>query len=111
MSVIRSINLAVAFLLELCMLAALGYWGFTAVEGWPGIVLGLAAPLLAAVVWGIFLAPRAARPLTRPLTFWLKVAVFGVAAAALAAAGRPDLAAGLALAVALNMLMLHLWRL
>jgi hypothetical protein len=110
MSVMRAINLAAAFLLELCMLAALGYWGFTAVQGWPRIVPGLAAPVLAAVVWGLFLAPKAARPLAEPLTFWLKVAVFGLAAAALAAAGRPGLAAGFALAVALNMLLLRLWR-
>jgi hypothetical protein len=110
MSVIRSINLAVAFLLELCMLAALGYWGFTAVQGWPRIVLGLAAPLLAAVVWGIFLAPKAARPLDAALTFWLKGAMLGLGAAALALAGRPELAAGLALAVTINMLLIRLWR-
>ena len=92
------------------MLAALGYWGFTAVRGWPRIVLGLAVPILAAVVWGMFLAPKAARPLTGPGKFWLEVAIFGLAVAALAAAGRPRLAAGFALAVALNMLMLHFWR-
>jgi hypothetical protein len=110
MTAIRSINLAAAFLLELCMLAALGYWGFSAVQGWPRFALGLAAPLLAAVLWGMFLAPRAARPLDATLTFWLKGAVLGLGAAALAAAGRPRLAAGFALAVALNMLLLWLWR-
>jgi hypothetical protein len=110
MSVIRSINLAAAFLLELCMLAALGYWGFTAVSGWPRIALGLAAPLLAAVVWGIFLAPRASRPLDASLTFWLKGALLGLGAAAPAAAGRQWLAAVFALAVELNLVLLWLWR-
>lgn len=110
MFIVQSINLAAAFLLELCMLAALGYWGFTTVQGWPRIVLGVAAPVLAAVVWGIFLAPKAARPLDPSLTFWLKAAILGLGAVALAAAGRPRLAVGFALAVAINMLLLWLWR-
>jgi hypothetical protein len=29
MEVLKNINLALMFVLELCMLAALGYWGFT----------------------------------------------------------------------------------
>jgi hypothetical protein len=110
MSVMRGINLAAAFLLELCMLAALGYWGFTAVRGWPRFALGLAVPVVAAGIWGMFLAPKASRPLDATLTFWLKAAMLGLGAAALAAAGRPRLAAGFALAVALNMLLLWLWR-
>jgi hypothetical protein len=47
---LRSANLALAFVLELCLLAAVGYWGFhvqasTALQ----IVLGIGAPLLVAV--------------------------------------------------------------
>lgn len=33
MEILKNINLALAFLLELCMLAALGYWGFTPDQG------------------------------------------------------------------------------
>src|SRR5689334_23481657 len=63
MNTLHAANLGLRFLLELCMLAALGYWGFQAGDG-PvlKIVLGLGAPLLAAVVWGLFIAPRAIRP-------------------------------------------------
>jgi hypothetical protein len=47
----KSINLLVRFLLELSMLAALGYWGFTMHTGVLNKVLfGLGAPLLAAVI-------------------------------------------------------------
>lgn len=92
------------------MLAALGYWGFTTIQGWPRIVLGLAAPLLAAVVWGIFLAPKAARPLDPSLTFWLKGAMLGLGVVALVMANRPKLAVGFAGAVVINMLLLWLWR-
>ncbi|HKO84627.1 MAG TPA: YrdB family protein [Actinomycetota bacterium] len=51
-------NLTVAFLLELCALAALGYWGFRTASG-PAAkaALGIGAPLLAAVLWGLFAAP------------------------------------------------------
>jgi hypothetical protein len=51
-------NLTVAFLLELCALAALGYWGLRAASG-PAAkaALGIGAPLLAAVLWGLFAAP------------------------------------------------------
>ena len=51
-------NLTVAFLLELCALAALGYWGLRTASG-PATkaALGIGAPLLAAVLWGLFAAP------------------------------------------------------
>jgi len=58
---LKSANLALAFLLELCMLAALGYWGFiTGESSVSRISLGLGAPLLAAIIWGTFLSPKAA---------------------------------------------------
>ena len=52
-------NLALRFFLEVAALVALSYWGFQAgsndVAHW---VLGIGAPLLAAVVWGLFIAPK-----------------------------------------------------
>lgn len=55
---LKSANLLVRFLLELCALVALAYWGFHT-EGALAIRLGLGivAPLLAALVWGTFVAP------------------------------------------------------
>ena len=64
MELLKNINLALAFLLELCMLAALGYWGFTLDQGLAiRVGAGLGVPLLAAVIWGVLMAPRAAIPL------------------------------------------------
>ena len=55
----KAANLALRFLLEVSALVALGYWGFHAGDGdathW---ILGIGAPLVAAVVWGLFVAPR-----------------------------------------------------
>ena len=50
MSGLRGVTLAVRFVCELAMLAALGYWGFTVGDGLGAWVLGVGAPLLAAVV-------------------------------------------------------------
>ncbi len=51
--------LAVAFLSELAMLAALAFLGNAIGNGRAAsVALAVALPLLAAVVWGIFLAPQ-----------------------------------------------------
>ncbi|HLO32795.1 MAG TPA: YrdB family protein, partial [Anaerolineales bacterium] len=64
MNILKSLNLLVRFLLELCMLAALGYWGFKTQSGWVmKIIIGIGLPILIAVIWGLFLAPRATYPL------------------------------------------------
>ncbi len=49
----------VAFLCEIVAFIALAVWGFTA---WPfpwNIVLGLAAPIAAILLWALFVSPRA----------------------------------------------------
>lgn len=93
MIVIQSALLLLVFLLELAGLAAYGYWGFHADRGVAvKIALGIGVPLLVAVFWGIFLAPKASVPVPFALRLILKTIVFGLAAAALYAAGRGKLA-------------------
>ena len=61
---LRSVNLVVRLLCELALLVALAVWGFHAGSGLAGdLVLGLGAPLLAAVVWGLWVAPASRRRL------------------------------------------------
>ncbi len=95
----------VAFLSELGALAALAYWGIAVPDTAPLKVLaGAGLPLLAAVLWGMFAAPRA--PVRRtPLVVATKVLVYGGATAALAATDHPVLAAVLALAGLLGSLL------
>ena len=110
MAILRGANLALAFLLELCALAALGYWGFHTGRGTLAkLGLGLGAPLLAAVVWGLFVAPKAAVVVPRAVHLALEVAVFGLAALALYAAGQPRLALVFALVVVLNRVLIAVW--
>ena len=101
-------NLALAFLLELCALAALGYW-----EMWVGggpvskTALGIGAPLFAAILWGLFAAPRA--PVSVPLLgLGVKVIVFGSAVAALYTTGHRGLAIAFAFAVLVNSVLVRL---
>jgi hypothetical protein len=101
-------NLALAFLLELCALAALGYWGVR-VGGGPvtKVALGLGAPLLAAILWGLFAAPRA--PVSVPLVgLGVKLLVFGSAALALYATGHRILAIAFAVLVVVNSVLVRL---
>lgn len=110
LQVVQGANLALAFLLELCMLASFAYWGFRAGDGMGAkVALGLGAPLLAAIVWGIFLAPRAAVPLSQPLHLLLEAAVFLMASLALYASGHPTLAWVFFLAVVLNQALVFAW--
>ena len=80
---------AVRFLAELASLAALVTWGVHGVGGALGWVLGIAAPVLFAAVWGAFLAPRAPRRLHDPARLVAEVVLFGLAAIALFAADLP----------------------
>jgi len=92
--VFESLTLLVRFLLELAMLGALGYWGFktgdSALATW---ALGLGAPLAAAVVWGMFIAPKSTFEVPAPVWIGLQVVLFGAAAVALATVAPDQLAA------------------
>jgi hypothetical protein len=110
MTAARSATLALKFALELCMLAALAYWGAQAGGSTLGdVVLAIAAPAVAAIVWGLYAAPNAARRLPRARRVALELCVFAVAAVALAAAGAPLLAAIFAALVALDTVLLLRW--
>jgi hypothetical protein len=63
---LRGVTLTVRFLCELAMLAALAYWGFTVGDGAGAWVLGIGAPLMAAIIWGAWVAPKARWPVPIP---------------------------------------------
>jgi hypothetical protein len=111
MEVIKAANLTLRFVLELCALAALAYWGYQTGTG-PGQKIGLAigAPLLMAVVWALVVSPKAVLALPAPVPLLLGVALLGLAALALAAAGRPTLAIGFGVIVVLNAVLMAIWR-
>jgi Protein of unknown function (DUF2568) len=85
-------NHGLRFLLELAALGSLAYWGFAENDGLAQWLLGLGLPLLAAAVWGRFVAPKASHPTTDPQRLLLELLVFGAGVVALAAADEVTLA-------------------
>lgn len=110
LNALKLANLGLAFGLELCMLAALAYWGATTGNSLVAkVALGIGAPLVAAVVWGLFMAPRAAFTLSPRAHTALFVVIFGLAAVALGSAGLPMLAVIFAVVSALNYGVALVW--
>jgi len=106
MTLAKDANAAVRFVLELCALAALAYWGFRATDGVLQWVLGIGAPLAFALAWGALVAPKAPYRLADPARLVLEAVVFVLAAAALAQAGQPELAGVFVVVVALNIVLM-----
>ena len=92
-STLKNVNLVLSFLLELGLLAAFAVWGIHIGQTQTAkILLGGGAPLLVAIFWGVFMAPRSTMKVQKPLYPIFKVILFCLAVIALAAAGRPNLA-------------------
>ena len=110
-TVLKPINLALTFFLELAMLAAFGYWGFQIGEaGLAKAGLGIGIPLLVAVMWGIFMAPSSSRRLQGAAHLALKLALFGLAVAALIVAGNRALGIVFGVVFVINTILLYVWQ-
>jgi hydrogenase/urease accessory protein HupE len=103
MGALRAANLTLRFLLELCALAAVAYWGSRVSDSTAvNVALAVAAPLALATYWGVVLSPKAKNRPDPPLRTVLELGALGLAVAALATAGEPVLAAILAVTAVLN---------
>ena len=107
----KVLNLALSFLIELVMLWSIGLWGFqmgtSPVLKW---LLALGLPLMVAVFWGMFMAPRALYPLSDGVHLFMQIVLFGLAALALIFAGKVQLGTGFAVVVAVNLALAALWK-
>lgn len=84
----KSAVLAVRFLTELALLAVLVILGVQASIALAGrIAIAVGGPVVAAIFWGIAIAPRARRRLPDPLRIAVEVVLFGAAAVGLAVEG------------------------
>ena len=111
MDLLKGLNLLVRFLLELCLLAAVGYWGFKTHSGWTmKIIFGIGLPLLIAVLWGLFIAPRAVYPLTGLSYLMVELILLGSGAVALFASGKPTLGWIYTVMVIANKVLLVSWK-
>jgi 8-oxo-dGTP pyrophosphatase MutT (NUDIX family) len=105
----RLVNLALAFLLELVMLAAWAWKGLS----WPLPPLpppaAVLIPLFLIAVWALFAAPPARFPLPSGGTAVLKVVLLGSGAVALAWTGQPVLGAADGVLIVLNLALSLVW--
>jgi len=106
---LKPMLLTTAFLVEVAMLAAVSVWGVHAGPTLPvRLLLGIGAPLLFAVLWGLFLSPSAAVPVSPGLRVSLKLLLFGLATLALVGASLPTWAAVFAAVALVDLLWLRL---
>lgn len=100
----KAANLALRFLLELCLLAALAYVGLQV-----NVVFAVVVPVVAAVVWGMFVSPKARYPLALPAWIGLQAVLFGVAVIGLIVVGSVALGVAFGLAVVANLALVLFW--
>lgn len=111
MKILKAINMGLSFLLELVMLAAFGYWGFQGEKSnWIKWGLGIGAPLAVAILWGLWLAPKANQRLNISKGALLSLALFSLAALALFQTDHPTLAILLAVIAIVNRMLILLWQ-
>lgn len=104
------INLAIRFILEICALVSLGYWGFHSDHGYMvKVLLGIGSPLLMAIIWGTFVSPKASIPVRGIKRLLLELIIFGFATLALYNAEHPVIALFFLILVIFNILFLRIW--
>ncbi len=111
MNSVKALNMGLAFLLELAMLVAFGYWGFQSNDSiWIKWGLGIGVPLAVAVVWGILLAPASKRRLSMMPGVVASLGLFWLSALALYEANQPVLAIGFAVIALVNRVLTVVWK-
>lgn len=110
LALLQNVNLVLAFLLELGVLVALGYWGFHTGQGMV-VKIGLAvgAPVIAIIFWALFGAPKATWALPGNWHLIVAAVFFGAAVVALFSAGQRQWAIVFALLVVLNHILIYVW--
>ncbi|MBK8555857.1 MAG: YrdB family protein [Lewinellaceae bacterium] len=107
---IKIVNAGLSFFLEMAMLAALGYWGFTqhktSLERW---LWGIGLPLMAILLWGWLAAPKSTTRLEQPLLACFKLALFAITAFLLHKTGQEKMAAWFLGLSVLSILLEYFW--
>jgi hypothetical protein len=103
---VKPLNLPLKFLLELGALAAVGLWGASVVGGVAAALLAVGLPVVVAVLWGAFAAPRARRRLPLRLRAPFELGGFALAAVALWLAASAGWGVAFAAIAAANALLL-----
>ncbi|MBV7506291.1 YrdB family protein [Bacillus sp. sid0103] len=107
---LKLINIGVRFLLEIFVLIILGYWGFKFSQGTIlKFIVGIGLPLLIAVIWGLFGAPKATYLLSGFPFLLLEIVVFGLPVIALLSLEEQALAFIYGLITVINLVLMKIW--
>lgn len=102
-----SVNEAVRFVLEIVAFFGLGYWGWHVDGPLPVRILTMVlAPVAAATVWAIWVAPNSSARLDDPMRLVVELVVFGGATAAWFLAGRREVAVIFGLVTLVNLVLM-----
>ena len=111
MKLLKLINLAVAFILELCLLAILCYAGFKSTDnGIIRMLLAIGLPGFAVILWGLLAAPKAPHRLEIHYRIVFELLLFGSASLFLYATGHLELAYAFAAIVVINQTLAYVWK-
>ncbi len=111
LSAVKSINLVISFLLELALVAAVAFWGFTVPLPLVGrVLLGLGSAAVVVAGWALFMAPRARRRVPEPARTVVALALFLTASALLITGGRATTGLVFAAVAVLNAVGLYALR-
>ncbi|MEO6012252.1 MAG: YrdB family protein [Devosia sp.] len=102
---LRNGNLALAFAVELAMLAAFAFAGWAATPIlWLRVLLAVALPGLAITMWAVWAAPKAKKRRLKPRAlFQFKLVIFAFATLAWVLAGQGFIAAVFGTLAAINL--------
>jgi quinol-cytochrome oxidoreductase complex cytochrome b subunit len=110
LSLIKTLNLMLRFSLELFALGSLAYWGAQTGKGSMRVLLAIGAPLIIAVVWGVFGSPRSYVQLSTPMHILLELLVFGLPSVALYTSGKHSLATIYITVAIINRILMYIWK-
>ena len=101
--------ISIFFLLELAMLGSFMYWCFHLNNGWLiKILFGIGTPLIVAIIWGVFIAPKASILVSVPIRILLQTILFGSAAVALYFSEKGTLAIIFGTIVLIEVILMYL---
>lgn len=104
-------NLGLRFLLELVMLAALAISGYSLTSNpFAKWLLAISLPFIAAIVWGLWVAPKSNNILDQPFRLILELVLFSSTVVILFKAGYKEFGLIFGAVVAVNELLIYIWK-
>lgn len=108
---LKNLNLALRFLLELGSLISVGCWGYIQGSGKLHKIIFMILPMLVvALVWGVFGSPKAPFRLSTMMRTALLFVIYLLAILALVDTGKTTLAIIFTVAIIVNSVLMGIWK-